>query len=114
MSVAFQEMGPVVVVTPDRAVYEGGECDAMEARLLELIRRGAWIVVDLSRVRSLSAHCIGVLAHARHQAMSGDGGIALCGASRFQRRLLAAMGLVEVLAVYENPADALRQIRAAA
>jgi len=108
MSVAFLEVGPVVVVKPDRAVYEGGECDAMEMRLMELVRRGASIVVDLSRVRSLTAHCVGVLAHAQMHASKSGASIVLCGASLCQRRLMEAMGLIEVLPHFENSADAVR------
>jgi anti-anti-sigma factor len=114
MSVAFREVGCVVIVKPDRVVYEGGECDAMEARLLELVRRGASIVIDLSGIRALSAHCIGVLANAQHYAMKSGGRIALCGVNRLQRRLLAAMGLVEVLPQYESAADAVRRLSSAA
>ena len=114
MSVTFQQVGGAVVVKPDGVLYEGCECDAMEARLLELVRRGAFVVVDLSEIRWLTAHCIGVLANGQHHAITSGGSIALCGVNPLQRRLLAAMGLVEVLPHYESAEGAVRSLSSAA
>ena len=110
MTVAFQEWGHVVVITPDHAVYEGGDCDAMEVRLLALVEKGARIVVDLSLVDSLTAHCIGVLVNAQRVAEQNGGRIVLCGAKPLERSLLAKMGLAGVLPHYDDPAGAVQAL----
>jgi anti-anti-sigma factor len=110
MSVVLQEVGQVVVLMPSETLYEGRECDELEARMLALVRNRARVVVDLSHVHPLTAHCVGVLANAQHLAVQCGGRIALCGASSLQRRLLAELGLAHVLPVHDDRDAAVRSL----
>ena len=109
MSVEFREFGRVVVFAPTHGVYEGRECDEMEARMTALARSGARIVVDLTHA-SITAHCVGVLAGAQRIAVEHGGRIALCGAHPTQCRLLQQLGLADVIPVHPDRATALRSM----
>ncbi len=114
MSVASHEVGQVIVVVPSQTLYEGCECDELESRMLALVRNRVKVVVDLSHVHPLTAHCVGVLANAQHLAVECGGRIALCGASPLQRRLLAELGLAHVLPVHDDRDAAVRSLSPAA
>ncbi len=96
------ETDGVTILEPTRDLREGEECDRMEEALLRLAERGALIVIDVTRVQNISAHCLGVLAHAHQVATRHGGSIALCHPTRMERWLLAKTGLADVIAVYDN------------
>jgi anti-anti-sigma factor len=103
----------VVVLGPQGELYEGAECDELERSLMQLAGRGARVVVDLSETHQVSAHCLGVLAHAQETALRHGGRIALCGATKVQRWLLGEARLSEALMVYEDSAAAIRALSGA-
>ena len=108
--VILNESDGVIVLEPTQDLHEGDECDQMEDALARLAERGAQIVIDVTRVQHISAHCLGILAHA-HQVASLHGGcIAVCGATPIQRWLLRKTGLANVLLVHDNVASARRHL----
>lgn len=104
------ESDGVIVLEPTQDLHEGPECDRMEDALARLAERGARVVIDVSHVQHISAHYLGILAHA-HQVVSQHGGcIALCGPTRMQQWLLTKTGLADVVPVHTDLASAKRQL----
>ena len=104
------ESDGVIVLEPTQDLHEGAECDQMEDALARLAEGGAQVVIDLTHVQHISAHCLGILAHAR-QAVSQHGGcIVLCGPTRLQHWLLTKTGLADVISVHHDLASAKRRL----
>ena len=100
------ESDGVVVLAPTQDLHEGGECDQMEDALARLAERGAQVVIDVTHVQHISAHCLGILAQA-HQTVSQHGGcIVLCGTTRMQNWLLSKTGLAGLIPVHDDLASA--------
>jgi len=93
---------------PAPHLWEGEPCDTLERALLQAAAEGRAIVVDLSGVASVTAHCLGILARAHEQALAHGGRVVLCGANAMMRWLLVETGLDRALAVFEDRASALR------
>ena len=106
----LQDSDPIVVLEPMHDLYDGGESDHMEDALTRLAERGTQVVVDLTRVRHLTARCLGILAQAHRVAARNNGCIVLSGATRVQRWLLRKTGLAEVLSVHDDVASARRHL----
>jgi len=106
----LKECNQVAVIEPEGDLYEGTECDEMERVLLQLAEHGRQTVVDLSRARQLSAHCLGILAHAHEVATRNGGRIVLCGGRRVHRWLIARMRLAGVLPVFDTRALAIQSL----
>lgn len=106
------EFDGVVLLQPQGNLWEGAECNAMERALLELAQRGKAVIVDLSGTHRITAHCLGVYAHAKQIALGNGGEIVLCSASRVQRWLLRKTGLSEALAIYDDRASAVKALQA--
>jgi anti-anti-sigma factor len=104
------EFNDIILLQPEGNLWEGAECDTMERTLLELAERGKRVIVDLSGTRLITAHCLGVYAHAKQTALTNGGEIVLCRASRVQSWLLKKTGLAETLTIYEDRAAAMRAL----
>jgi anti-anti-sigma factor len=100
----------VIVLAPTQDLHEGRECDQMEDALVRLAERGAKVVIDVSHVSHISAHCLGILAHAHLVASQHGGRIALCGATHIQRWLLRKTGLADVVSIHKDVAAARRHL----
>jgi anti-anti-sigma factor len=104
------ESDGVTVLEPTQDLHAGDECDQIEGALARLAEGGAQVVIDVSHVQHISAHCLGILAHA-HQVASQHGGcIVLCGPSRMEHWLLAKTGLAGVISVHDDVASAKRRL----
>jgi anti-anti-sigma factor len=110
MGMTSQKLDDVVVLAPTHELYEGGECDEMERALLEHAERGARVIVDLSRVRRISAHCLGILAHAQQIAAQNGGRIVLCGVTHVHHWVIRRAGLGDVLSVFEDRASSIHEL----
>ena len=102
------EVNHVVLLEPRGSLWEGSESEDMERTLLEMAVRGRRVIVDLSDTDLLTAHGLGILAHAHRIAAETGGRLALCGAKRTQRWLLDRTHLLDVLEVFEDRHAALR------
>jgi anti-anti-sigma factor len=98
----------VVVLKPQSELCEGPECDEMERELETLLRQGRRVVVDLGETRFLTAHALGVLAHAERSASQHGGRIALCGAAGLERWLLQLTHLADALPIFGTEDEAVR------
>ena len=96
----------LLVLEPSGDLLEGAACDDLERELAVLAAQGRRVVVNLSRTRVLTAHCLGVLARAQQVASANGGGLALCCAAGPQRWLLGVTGLADVVPVYGSEAEA--------
>ena len=96
----------LLVLEPSGDLLEGASCDDLERELIALAGQGRRAIVDLSRTRVLTAHCLGVLARAQQLASARGGGFALVCAAGLQRWLLGVTGLAEVVPVCRNEAEA--------
>lgn len=104
------ESDGVTVLEPTQELHEGVECDQLEEALARLAESGAQVVIDVAHVQHISAHCLGILAHA-HQIASRHGGcIVLCGPTRMEQWLLTKTGLAGVISVHDNLASAKRRL----
>jgi anti-anti-sigma regulatory factor len=61
-------------------------------------------------VQHISAHCLGILAHAHQVASQHGGRVVLCGATRIQRWLLRKTGLADVVSIHDDVASARRYL----
>lgn len=98
----------VLVLVLEHELYGGPECDEMERQLMEHARAGRSVVVDLARVRKMTARCLGILASAHLLATVRGGHVAICGVRPPGLWLLRQTGLSGVLTVHEDVAAALR------
>ena len=103
----------LVVLQPSGNLIEGPACDELERELFTRAEQGLGVVVDLSRARVLTAHCLGVLARAQQLARANGGGLVLCGADSAQRWLLDVTNLACALPLYASEADAVTYLSAA-
>jgi anti-anti-sigma factor len=108
--VILHESDGVVVLEPTQDLHEGNECDQMEEALIRLAERGAQVVIDVTHVQHISAHCLGILAHGLRVASQHGGCIVLCGATRIQRWLLRKTGFADVVSVHDDVASARRHL----
>lgn len=104
------EFDHISVLEPRGDLWESRESAAMERVLVQLAGRGRRVVVDLGSIGHLTAHGLGVLAHAQSVAMEHGGEIALCNASHAHRLLLERTGLTEAVRVYGARAEALKAL----
>jgi anti-anti-sigma factor len=104
------EVDGVVVLQPRGDFLEGTACDALEHELLALVERGRRVIVDLSHVRVLTAHCLGLLARAQQLASENGGGVALCGAAATQRWLLDVTHLAGALPLFGSETEAVQHL----
>jgi anti-anti-sigma regulatory factor len=105
-------VGELVVLQPSGDFFEGAACDALEHELLALAGQGRRVIVDLSRARVLTAHCLGLLARAQQLASANGGGVALCGAAAPQRWLLDVTHLAGALPHFSSKAEAAAHLHA--
>lgn len=106
------ETNEIMWLAPMGPMWEGSPCDELERTLGDLARAGRRVVVDLSQAGTLTAHCLGVLAHAHELARANGGEIALCGADRVQRWLLSKTHLTEAIVVYRDRESAVAALAA--
>jgi anti-anti-sigma factor len=104
------ESDGVTVLEPTQDLHEGVECDQMEEALARLAEDGAQIVIDVGRVQRISAHCLGILAHAHQVASRHGGSIVLCGPTRMEQWLLTRTGLADVIPILADVASAKRRL----
>ena len=102
----------LVVLQPSGDLLEGAACDDLERELCALAAQGRRVIVDLTRTRVLTAHCLGLLARAQRLASANGGGLALCGAAGLQRWLLGVTGLADAVPVYGSEAEAVARFAA--
>ena len=100
----------LVVLQPSGDFLEGAACDDLERELLALAQQGRRVIVDLSRTRVLTAHCLGLLARAQQLASANGGGVALCGAAGPQRWLLDVTHLAGALPLFSSEAEAVAHL----
>ena len=105
-------MDEAIVLQPSGDFLEGVACDELEHELLALAGLGRRVVVDLSRARVLTAHCLGLLVHAQQLASSNGGGVALCGADGSQRWLLDVTHLAGALPLFDSEPEAVAHLHA--
>ena len=102
----------LVVLQPSGNFIEGATCDELEHELSLLARQGRRVIVDLSRARVLTAHCLGLLARAQQLASANGGGVALCGADGPQRWLLDVTHLAGTLPLFGSEGEAVAHLNA--
>ncbi|TFG88996.1 MAG: anti-sigma factor antagonist [Gemmatimonadales bacterium] len=102
----------LVVLQPSGNFIEGATCDELEHELSLLARQGRRVIVDLSRARVLTAHCLGLLARAQQLASANGGGVALCGADGPQRWLLDVTHLAGALPLFGSEGEAVAHLNA--
>ena len=102
----------LVVLQPSGDFLEGAACDDLERELCSLAGQGRRVIVDLSRTRVLTAHCLGLLARAQRLARASGGGLALCGAAGSQRWLLGVTHLAGVLPLFGSEGEAAAHLNA--
>jgi anti-anti-sigma regulatory factor len=100
----------LVVLQPSGDFLEGAACDDLEHELLSLAGKGRRVIVDLSHARVLTAHCLGLLAHAQQLASANGGGVALCGADGLQRWLLGVTHLSGALPLFGSVTEAVAHL----
>jgi len=105
------ELNHVALIEPQGDLWETVECDAMERALLELADLGRTVLVDLSETGQITAHGLGLLAHAQQVAHENGGEVTLCGANRAHRLLLRKTGLLDAIRVFPNRARALNVLK---
>jgi len=108
----MHEYDHISLLEPHGDLWESRECEAMEHLLVQLAERGRRILVDLSATGHLTAHGLGVLAHAQRVALEHGGELAVCGASRAHRTLLERTGLSDALKTYDLREEALKALAA--
>jgi anti-anti-sigma factor len=104
------EFDHISVLEPHGDLWESRESAAMEKTLIRLAEAGRRVVVDLSSTGHLTAHGLGVLAHAQGVALEHGGELALCGASQAHRILLERTGLSDAVKLYGGRGDALKAL----
>jgi anti-anti-sigma factor len=112
--VEFEEtrVGDVLVLAP-KGDMDATRVLAYEARLRELVQRGARALVwDLSAVAILPSTALGFLAANARQLQARGGRFAVVAPSRLVRSTLSTLGLEGVLRVKDTLADALRAVEA--
>lgn len=102
----------LMVLQPQGDFLAGAACDELERELLKLAGLGRHVIVDLSRARVLTAHCLGLLARAQKQASENGGSVVLCGADTLQRWLLNVTRLAGPLPLYRSVSEAVTHLRA--
>lgn len=108
----MHEYDHISLLEPRGNLWESRESEAMEHMLVQLAERGRRILVDLSATGHLTAHGLGVLAHAQRVALEHGGEIVLCGPSRAHRLLLDRTGLRDAVKTYARRTDALKALAA--
>lgn len=98
--------GDGVVLRPRGDLLEGPVCDDLERTLHELLSQGRRVIVSLAETRQLSAHALGVLAHALATTGTGSGRLGLCSAREPHRWVLEMTHLTPTLGLYETEAAA--------
>ena len=92
-------------------LYEGPECDRLEAMLLARLESGtSCVIVDLSEVGLLSARAVGVLARAERAAEERGGSLRIEGVRAPHRWLLEVTGLSSVLALEAGETAGIRRV----
>jgi len=97
-----------IVIEPTADLCEGAECDQLEREILEHVRQGHAVVLDLSRTRLLSARGLGILARAQSVAVEHGTRVVVCGANHLQLHLLSATRLADEIAVLDDVPAAVR------
>ena len=98
--------GDGVVLRPRGDLLEGPVCDDLERTLAELLRERRPVIVSLSETGQLSAHALGILAHARAVSERNGGRLGLCSPRSGHRWVLEVTRLTPALGVYETEGDA--------
>jgi anti-anti-sigma factor len=106
------EFHNVSLLQPRGNLWESRESEAMESMLVQLAARGRRVLVDLSSTGHLTAHGLGVLAHAQKIALEHGGEIAICGARRAHRILIERTGVSQVVKVHADRRAALEALTA--
>ncbi len=104
------ELNHISLLEPRGNLWESHESEAMERVLVQLAECGRRIVVDLSATGQLTAHGLGILAHAQRVAHEHGGEIVLCGAQSSHRLLLERTALCEAVRLFPDRAAALRAL----
>ncbi len=98
--------GDGVVLRPSGDLLEGPVCDDLEQTLERLLAQGRRVIVSLAQTGQLSAHALGVLAHARALSDRNGGRLGLCSAHDHHRWLLQVTRLTPALGLYDTEAAA--------
>ena len=98
--------GDGVVLRPSGDLLEGPACDDLELTLRNLLEQGRRVIVSLAQTGQLSAHALGVLAHARAMSDQSGARLGLCSARAQHRWLLEKTRLSPALGLYETEAAA--------
>lgn len=98
--------GDGVVLRPRGDLLEGPLCDDLERTLHQLLAEGRRVIVSLAETRQLSAHALGILAHALAEAGPHGGRLGLCSAAKRHRWVLEMTHLTPTLGLYETEAAA--------
>lgn len=98
--------GDGVVLRPSGDLLEGPACDDLEQTLRNLLEQGRRVIVSLAQTGQLSAHALGVLAHARSLSDERGARLGLCSARAQHRWLLEKTRLTPALGLYETEAAA--------
>lgn len=106
------EFDHISVLEPRGDLWESHESAAVERMLVQLAERGRRVVVDLASTGHLTAHGLGVLAHAQSIAHEHGGEVALCNLSHAHRTLLERTGLAEAMKLYGCRNEALKALAA--
>jgi anti-anti-sigma factor len=107
------DLNHAVLIAPQGDLWEGEPCDELEKSLIEAAALGRPVIVDLSSVATMTAHCLGILAHAHETARRNGGRIVVCGAHGLQRWLFDETGLSRFVEVFVDRAAALKALEGA-
>lgn len=106
----MHELNHISLLEPRGHLWESDESEAVEAVLVDLAVRGRRVVVDLSSTGQLTAHGLGILAHAQRVAHEHGGEIVLCGARRAHRMLLESTALCEAVRLFPDRTAAFKAL----
>jgi anti-anti-sigma factor len=107
-----QQIRDAIVIVARGDLWEGEPCDDLERTLAEAATRGLPVIVDFAGVATITAHCLGLLAHAHDTAQRHGGSLVVCGAHGLQPWLFEETGLSRSIATYADREAALRAVGA--
>ncbi|GAA2710530.1 STAS domain-containing protein [Micromonospora olivasterospora] len=84
--------------------------DALRCALRDAVEVGAYVVVDLSGVRTVDSDGLGLLVRAQRDARERGRALCLAAPSRFVRAVLHTMRLTGAFPLFDSPAAALARL----
>ncbi len=100
----------VHVLRTEEDLREGPACDGLERMLSEAIANGQRVLLAFGPGTRLSAHALGIVAHACAEATRRGGALVVSACDPSQRWLLDVTGLAGVVHLHASERAALRAL----